>query len=149
MQISVSNTSTNSQAAGGSPKAGAASIPIKHHIGSLNQSAVCTSYSQNRSYILCFRHPNLEGGAHTNPKNEHKDTCQIDGPLGNMFIINRSYVVDEEMGAVNVFCRFGGEQGMPDSHTFRLVNGRYRWIHTLSVNLTGKPIEIPEFEPED
>jgi len=91
----------------------------------------------------------LEGGAYTNPKNENKDTCQIPGPLGNMFIVNRSYVVDEEMGAVNVFCRFGSGTGMPDSHTFRLVNGRYRWIHTLSVNLTGKPVVVPKSKPED
>ncbi len=91
----------------------------------------------------------LEGGAYTNPKNENKDTCKIPAPLGNMFIVNRSYVVDEEMGAVNVFCRFGSGTGMPDSHTFRLVNGRYRWIHTLSVNLTGKPVVVPKSKPED
>jgi hypothetical protein len=90
----------------------------------------------------------LEGGAYTNEKNENKDTCQIPAPLGSMYIINRSYVVDEEMGTVNVYCRFGGETGMPDSHTFRLVNGRYRWIHTLSVNLTGKPVVVPKVEPE-
>lgn len=86
----------------------------------------------------------LEGGAYTNAKNEQKDTCQIPGPLGELFIVNRTYVVDEEMGAVNVFCRFGNDTGMPDSHLFRLVNGRYRWIHTLSVNLTGKPIVLPD-----
>jgi hypothetical protein len=90
----------------------------------------------------------LEGGAYTNEKNEFKDTCQIDKPLGNMYIVDRSYVVDEEMGAVNVFCRFGNSTGMPDSHLFRLVNGRYRWIHTLSVNLTGKPVVVPKMPPE-
>jgi hypothetical protein len=91
----------------------------------------------------------LEGGAYTNEKNEYKDTCQIPAPLGNMYIVNRSYVVDEEMGAVNVFCRFGDGTGMPDSHLFRLVNGRYRWIHTLSVNLTGKPVVVPKVEPQN
>lgn len=91
----------------------------------------------------------LEGGAYTNPKNENRDTCQIPGPLGSMYIINRSYVVDEEMGVVNVFCRFGSATGMPDSHTFRLVNGRYRAIHTLSVNLTGKPVVVPKMPPEN
>lgn len=85
----------------------------------------------------------LEGGAYTNPKNEPKDTCQIPAPLGEMFVTNRTFVVDEEMGTVNVFCRFGDSKtGMPDSHMLRLVNGRYRWIHTISVNLTGKPIVI-------
>ncbi|MDM7997067.1 MAG: hypothetical protein QUT30_15455 [Acidobacteriota bacterium] len=91
----------------------------------------------------------LEGGAYTNAKNEDKDTCQIPGPLGELFIVNRTYVVDEEMGSVNVFCRFGDNTGMPDSHTFRLVKGRYRWIHTLSVNLTDKPVVVPKFEPKD
>jgi hypothetical protein len=90
----------------------------------------------------------LEGGAYTNEKNENKDTCQIPAPLGNMYITDRSYVVDEEMGAVNVFCRFGNSTGMPDSHLFRLVSGRYRWIHTLSVNLTGKPVVVPKMPPE-
>ena len=90
----------------------------------------------------------LEGGAYTNTKNDDKDNCQIPGPLGELFIVNRTYVVDEEMGSVNVFCRFGNSTGMPDSHTFRLVNGRYRWIHTLSVNLTDKPVVVPEYKPE-
>lgn len=80
---------------------------------------------------------------YTNPNNEYKDTCQISAPIQpNLFITNRTFVVDEEMGAVNVFCRFGNStNGMPDSHLFRLVNGKYRWIHTLSVNLSDKPID--------
>jgi hypothetical protein len=94
----------------------------------------------------------LEGGAYTNAKNEDKDTCHIPAPLAELFIVNRSFVVDEEMGTVNVFCRFGdSKQGMPDSHLFRLVNGRYRWIHTISINLTGKPIVVappPAATPE-
>ena len=91
----------------------------------------------------------LEGGAYTNAKNENRDTCQIDAPLGELFMVNRTYVVDEELGAVNVYCRFGTNTGMPDAHTFRLVNGRYRWIHTLSVNLTGKPVVVSKTQPKD
>jgi hypothetical protein len=92
----------------------------------------------------------LEGGAYTNPDNEYKDTCSIPGPLGEMFVTNRTFVVDEKMGAVNVFCRFADSAtGMPDSHLFRLVNGKYRWIHTLSVNLTGEPVDVPEFKPKE
>jgi len=93
----------------------------------------------------------LEGGMYTNPNNEYKDTCQISAPIPpGLFMVNRSFVVDEEMGAVNVFCRFvDSTNGMPDSHTFRLVNGKYRWIHTLSVNLTGKPIVLPKNKPEE
>jgi hypothetical protein len=93
----------------------------------------------------------LEGGAYTNPNNEEKDTCQIPAPIQpNIFITNRTFVVDEEMGTVNVFCRFGDSaNGMPDSHLFRLVKGKYRWIHTLSVNLTGKPVVLPKSNPEE
>jgi hypothetical protein len=93
----------------------------------------------------------LEGGAYTNAKNEYKDTCKIDGAIngGGMFVVNRTFLVDEEMGVVNVFCRFGDSKGMPDSHLFRLVAGRYRSIHTISVNLTGKPIELPKAPPKE
>jgi hypothetical protein len=92
--------------------------------------------------IPCAR---LEGGAYTNPKGEEKDTCYIPGPLGELPIVGRTFVVDEEMGTVNVFCRFGAfKNGMPDSHTFRLVRGKYKWIHTLSVNLSDKPLTVPD-----
>jgi hypothetical protein len=95
--------------------------------------------------IPCAR---LEGGAYTNPKGEEKDTCWIPGPLGELPIVGRTFVVDEEMGTVNVFCRFGAyKNGMPDSHTFRLVRGKYKWIHTLSVNLTDKPLAVPDNAP--
>jgi hypothetical protein len=85
----------------------------------------------------------LEGGAYTNTKNEYKDTCKTDTiGGGGLFIVNRTFVVDEEMGVVNVFCRFGDNKGLPDSHTMRLVAGRYRAIHTITVNNTGKTIEV-------
>jgi len=91
----------------------------------------------------------LEGGAYTNPDNEDKDTCQIPAPLGEMFVSNRTFVVDEEKGAVNIYCLFEDNNlGMPDSHTFRLVKGKYRNIHTLSVNLSGEEVEVPEYKPD-
>ena len=83
--------------------------------------------------IPCAR---LEGGAYTNRNNDPKATCKVGIPGGVLYIVNRDYVVDEEMGVVNIFCRFGNSQtGMPDSHTFRLVNGKLANVHTLSVNL--------------
>jgi hypothetical protein len=94
----------------------------------------------------------LEGGAYTNPKNEVKDTCKVDGAImgGGLNLVNRTFVVDEELGVANVFCRFADSAtGMPDSHTFRLVAGRYRAIHTISVNLTGKPIEMPSMPKKE
>jgi hypothetical protein len=91
--------------------------------------------------IPCAR---LEGGLYTNPKNDPHATCKVGVPEGVLFIVNRTYVVDEVLGVVNIFCRFGNSEGMPDSHTFRLVDGRYRFVHTLSVNLTGKPLPTPK-----
>jgi hypothetical protein len=83
--------------------------------------------------IPCAR---LEGGAYTNRNNDPKPTCKVGIPAGVLYIVNRAYVVDEEMGVVNIFCRFGNSQtGMPDSHTFRLVKGKLANVHTLSVNL--------------
>jgi hypothetical protein len=86
--------------------------------------------------IPCAR---LEGGAYTNRDNDPKATCKVGIPPGVLYIVNRDYVVDEEMGVVNIFCRFGNSQtGMPDSHTFRLVNGKFTHVHTLSVNLNSE-----------
>jgi hypothetical protein len=84
--------------------------------------------------IPCAR---LEGGAYTDRKSDPNATCKVGIPGGVLYIVNRDYVVDEEMGVVNIFCRFGNSQtGMADSHTFRLVNGKLRWVHTLSVSPT-------------
>lgn len=78
----------------------------------------------------------IEGGAYTNPDNDPTVGCTQGIPDGVLYIVNRSYLIDEEKGVINVFCRFGNStNGMPDSHTFRLVNGKFRHIHTLSVNM--------------
>ena len=53
----------------------------------------------------------------------------IDGLIN---ITNRRYVVDVNMGTVDIFCAFGGS--MPDSHLFRLIDGKIRLVHTLSVS---------------
>ena len=80
----------------------------------------------------------LEGGAYTNRDHDPKATCKVGIPAGVLYIVNRDYVVDEQLGVVNVFCRFGNSStGMPDSHTFRLVNGTLRNVHTISVNLNA------------
>jgi hypothetical protein len=78
----------------------------------------------------------LEGGAYTNRSGDPHATCEVGIPAGVLYIVNRDYVVDESLGVINVFCRFGNSStGMPDSHTFRLVNGKLANVHTLSVNL--------------
>ena len=78
----------------------------------------------------------LEGGAYTNRTADANATCEVGIPAGVLYIVNRDYVVDEEQGVINIFCRFGNSaSGMPDSHTFRIVNGRIRGVHTISINL--------------
>jgi len=87
--------------------------------------------------IPCAR---LEGGAYTNRDNDPNASCEIGMPAGVLYIVNRDYLIDEEMGVINVYCRFGNSAtGMPDSHTFRYVDGKLRAIHTLSVNLGTMP----------
>jgi hypothetical protein len=56
-------------------------------------------------------------------------------------MVDRSYVVDEEMGTVNIFLLFGNPPGAPDSHTFRLVNGKLRYVHTLTLTVPGVSVE--------
>jgi len=90
----------------------------------------------------------LEGGLYTNRQNNPNPSCEIGMPPGVLYIVNRDYLVDEEMGTINVFCRFGGSTGGPDSHTFRYIDGKFRQIHTLTaipgpqVDDDGSPIGL-------
>ena len=56
---------------------------------------------------------------------------------GTVKIANRRYLVDVEMGTVVGLVDFGGENGWPDAHTFRLENGKVRYVHTLTVCPNG------------
>jgi hypothetical protein len=80
----------------------------------------------------------LEGGLYTTRNfDDPKASCDIGFPEDKLPIVDRSYVVDVDMGTVNIFCRFGNPPGAPDSHTFRLVNGKLRYVHTLTLNVPG------------
>ena len=82
----------------------------------------------------------LEGGAYTNRAGDPHASCEVGIPPGVLYIVNRDYLIDEDKGVINVFCRFGDSKtGMPDSHTFRFIDGRIRGVHTLSVNMGGPP----------
>jgi hypothetical protein len=64
------------------------------------------------------------------------DSCDVGVPSG-VNIANRRFVVDETMGVVTVFCTFGAGgpnsgSGSPDTHTFRIENGKLRYVHTLT-----------------
>lgn len=82
----------------------------------------------------------LEGGAYTNSDGAENPSCKVGIPEGILYINNRNYLVDEEKGVINIFCRFGNsETGTPDSHTFRYIDGQFRYIHTISVWLDDSP----------
>ena len=73
-------------------------------------------------------------------------SCKVGIPNGVLYIVNRDYVVDEEQGTVNIFCRFGDSKtGMPDSHTFHYVNGKFRWVHTLSQSLPRQSPQVADY----
>ena len=76
-----------------------------------------------------------EGGMHTG-RGAPDDSCQVGVPSG-VNISNRRFVVDETIGAVVAFCTFGagnpnGGSGAPDTHLFRVENGKLRYVHTLT-----------------
>ena len=76
-----------------------------------------------------------EGGAHTG-NGSPTDSCDVGVPSG-VNIANRRFVVDETVGSVVVYCTFGaggpnGGSGAPDTHLFRIENGKLRYVHTLT-----------------
>jgi hypothetical protein len=77
----------------------------------------------------------VEGGAYTG-KGSPSDSCEVGVP-GGVNIANRRFVVDEVLGTVQVFCTFGagspnGGSGAPDTHLFRVENGKLRYVHTMT-----------------
>jgi hypothetical protein len=76
-----------------------------------------------------------EGGMRTG-KGTPEDSCDVGVPSG-VNIANRHFVVDESIGAVVAFCTFGagsatGGSGAPDTHLFRVENGKLHYVHTLT-----------------
>lgn len=75
----------------------------------------------------------LEGAMYTGNKNNLNDpnqSCNVGVPSG-VEINSRIYIIDVDMGTVSIFCKFGG--AMPDSHLFRVENGKLRFVHTISI----------------
>lgn len=77
----------------------------------------------------------VEGGAYTG-KGSPDDSCEVGVPSG-VNIANRRFVVDEVSGSVVAFCTFGaggpsGGSGAPDTHLFRVENGKLRYVHTIT-----------------
>jgi len=69
----------------------------------------------------------LEGGkAHTGM------TCNVGVPTGITFA-DKHFIVDRDLGTAIGVVRFGGPGGLPDSHMFRCLQGKIRYVHTLTV----------------
>jgi hypothetical protein len=91
------------------------------------------------AYLDLFNNPNvtvpwgtpcvrLEGGLYGDPG--PNGSCNVGVPLG-VPLTNRRYVIDEALGSVDVLLDFGKSK-WPDSHQFRVENGRIRYVHTLT-----------------
>lgn len=83
----------------------------------------------------CYR---VEGGLNARGT-LHNDTgfCEQAWP-STIHVPYRRYVVDEEVGVVDMFVGFPGldrtqgQNPMPDSHLFRVENGKIKYVHTAS-----------------
>jgi hypothetical protein len=75
----------------------------------------------------CYR---LEGGKGCTPAvDKASQTCNVGVPSGITFK-NTHWVVDLELNTAVGLTLFGGAD--PDSHTFRLIDGKIRNVHTLT-----------------
>jgi hypothetical protein len=72
----------------------------------------------------------LEGGIRSG-KGTADDNCKGGLPSG-MNITARRTIADPDIGAVVVISKFT-DNDQPDSHLFRLENGKIRYVHTLTV----------------
>jgi hypothetical protein len=109
-----------------------------HVLTASEQSSRQTLINGGNAYLDIFADQSVDTVPWGNPCNRLEGgqsppttTCKAGIPPGNLKITNRRYAVDVDMGTVCIFCAFGG--AMPDSHCFRLVNGKLRYVHTLSV----------------
>ena len=100
-------------------------------------SAYLDAFLEQKKELVPWGYPcvRTEGGMYTG-KGTPKDSCDVGVPSG-VNIANRRFVVDETIGSVVAFCTFGagsptGGSGAPDSHLFRLENGKLRYVHTLT-----------------
>src|SRR5436190_16288247 len=100
-------------------------------------NAYLDAFLEGKKDLVPWGYPcnRTEGGAHTG-NGSPMDSCDVGVPSG-VNIANRHFVVDETIGAVVAFCTFGagnanGGSGAPDTHLFRVENGKLRYVHTLT-----------------
>jgi hypothetical protein len=100
-------------------------------------NAYLDAFLEGKKDLVPWGYPcnRTEGGAHTG-NGSPMDSCDVGVPSG-VNIANRRFIVDPAMGSVVVFCTFGagsasGGSGAPDTHLFRVENGKLRYVHTLT-----------------
>ena len=100
-------------------------------------NAYLDAFLEGKKDLVPWGYPceRTEGGMHTG-NGSATDSCDVGVPAG-VNIANRRFIVDETMGTVTVFCTFGaggpnGGSGSPDVHTFRIENGKLRYVHTMT-----------------
>jgi hypothetical protein len=100
-------------------------------------NAYLDAFLEGKKDLVPWGYPcnRTEGGMHTG-RGVAEDSCDVGVPSG-VNIANRHFVVDETMGAVVAFCTFGagsatGGSGAPDTHLFRVENGKLHFVHTLT-----------------
>jgi len=100
-------------------------------------NAYLDAFLEGKKDLVPWGYPcnRTEGGAHTG-RGIATDSCDVGVPSG-VNIANRHFIVDETTGTVQVFCTFGaggpnGGSGAPDSHLFRVEDGKLHYVHTLT-----------------
>jgi hypothetical protein len=52
-------------------------------------------------------------------------------------IFGYRYVIDEVQGSVDVLCQFDSLGMMPDSHEIRVIDGKVKYVHTITALKIG------------
>src|SRR6185295_961086 len=101
-------------------------------------NAYLDAFLEQKKDLVPWGYPcnRTEGGSMHTGRGAADDSCDVGVPSG-VNIANRRFVVDETIGSVVAFCTFGagnaaGGSGAPDSHLFRVENGKLRYVHTLT-----------------
>jgi hypothetical protein len=97
----------------------------------------------------------LEGRISTAARNPEGQTCTMGAFPEKLNVTNRRYVIDETLGAVDIFHKFPWldagipkDPGTPASQMFRVEGGKNRYIHEVTVCTTqgcgrGRPAGPP------
>ncbi|KAI0906968.1 hypothetical protein F4823DRAFT_45680 [Ustulina deusta] len=81
----------------------------------------------------------LEGGAYTGQSNPSANTCRMGAFPQPLKVANRRYIIDEELGAIDVFNGFPWleatkpDGAVPSTNFIRVERGLIRYIHEVTV----------------